>query len=55
MALSNLFPVGTRVKVTRGSFKNKRGRVEKLGPGKIVVLDDGTPLYGFSDEMVKAV
>ncbi|AXH69632.1 hypothetical protein HWB79_gp180 [Streptomyces phage LukeCage] len=55
MALSKLFPVGTRVKVTRGSYKNKYGKVALVGNDhKIVVLEkEGTPLYGVSDEMVQ--
>ncbi|AYB70945.1 hypothetical protein SEA_YABOI_114 [Streptomyces phage Yaboi] len=53
MALSNLFPVGQRVKVVRGSYKNKQGKVERVGGSKVVILDDNTVLYGASDEMVK--
>lgn len=55
MALSKLFPVGTRVKVTRGSYKNKYGHVRLVdNDHKIVILENGgTPLYGVSDEMVQ--
>ncbi|WXW92599.1 hypothetical protein SEA_ENYGMA_114 [Streptomyces phage Enygma] len=56
MALSALFPVGMRVKVVRGSYKNKYGKVAKIGgEHKIVILEnpEQTPLYGVSDEMVE--
>lgn len=47
MALSH--PENTRVEITRGTYKGKRGTVHMQGKIKIVLLDDGASLMGVSD------
>jgi hypothetical protein len=45
---------GTRVEITRGSFKGKRGVVQTHQGLKVVVLDNsGVVLHGVNDGNVK--
>lgn len=47
MALSH--PDKTRVEITRGTYKGKKGTVYMKGKIKMVLLDDGPELMGVSD------
>ena len=47
MALT--YPTGTRIEITRGDYKGKKGTVNIQGKIKIVLLDDGAELMGVSD------
>jgi transcription elongation factor len=46
--------VGTRVEITTGGFKGKRGIVREQNGLKVVVLDNsGVVLHGVNDKNVK--
>lgn len=51
MALSH--PEGTRVEITRGDHKGKKGTVRMQGRNKIVILDSAVQLMGVSDSNTK--
>ena len=56
MTISDKFPVGQRVEVTRGTYKGKQGVISLLSKThKIVFLDEEIPLYGASDEVLRKV
>lgn len=47
-------PVGMKVKVTNGSYKNRVGTVEVQDGHKVIVMDkDNAVLFGASDSMVQ--
>ncbi|AIW02606.1 hypothetical protein AXJ18_gp168 [Streptomyces phage Jay2Jay] len=48
--------IGTKVKVTNGSYRNKTGVVQVKDGHMVVVMDkDNSVLYGASDSMVEKV
>lgn len=47
--------VGTRVEITRGSYKGKKGTVQMQGKNKVVILDSQVVLMGVSDSNTKKV
>lgn len=42
--------VGTRIEITKGTYKGKKGTVYMNGKIKMVLLDDGPELMGVSDK-----
>jgi ribosomal protein L24 len=44
---------GTKVEITKGSFKGKKGTVRDQNGLKVVVLDSGVVLHGVNDSNVK--
>lgn len=51
MALS--LSEGTRVEITRGDHKGKKGTVRIQGKNKVVILDNAVVLMGVSDSNTK--